>query len=141
MGNLSLPAWALMAHTTGARTGPRLRPSSLHPLSTRTLLLQITSPLCCPGEHSPHQSSGQPMASKPVLPPDAPRGIPGFCRNASWETTGLSGPSWGSLLVCCLGLGLPRFCSCPSYYAHLTHSLPSVHKYQLRTLPQPGLAA
>lgn len=74
MGNLSLPAWALMAHTTGARTGPRLRPSSLRPLSTQTLLLQITSLLCCPGEHSPHQSSGQPVASKPLcflqMPPE-----------------------------------------------------------------------
>lgn len=135
MGNLSLAVWGPMAHTTGARIGPRLRPSSLHPLSTQTLLLQTISPLCCPGEHSPHQSSGPLAASKPVRPPDAPRGIPGFYRKASWETTGFSGPRWGSLPICCLDLGPSPFCSCPPYYAHIAHSLPSGHKYQLRSLP------
>lgn len=48
-GNPSLPAWAPVARTTGARTGQRPRPSSHRPPSTRTPALQTTSPPCCPG--------------------------------------------------------------------------------------------
>lgn len=49
LGSPSLPAWAPTAHTTGARTGRRRRPSSHRPPSTPTPPPQTISPPCCPG--------------------------------------------------------------------------------------------
>lgn len=84
LGSPSLPAWALTAHTTGARTGRRPRLLLHHHPSAQTPPLQPTLPPCCPGEWpwapgSPEldrqrtrQSGPWPHCSHPIHAPRTP---------------------------------------------------------------------